>query len=518
MITNVGKDILAKYLLGTAPAYASYVALGCGAKPVPPDNTLDLVSSDGVLFTLDPTSEANTDRVWIGAKINLISSGTGTLSSLDTIVTGIIDAKNFVVNLPPSEDLDDATLRVLPDASMQAMDFEMFRVPISSRGYVNDNGTNKIVLSAQLPSEQKYEISEIGIYSAGSNSAAGSYDSRVLLSFSQDEAWEYHNQSSAIDLPRKLSALDSEGDDIIDESDPVFETNSDNSTFQTLNRQERFEYGRFLNNVIMMRGDSANLSFEATITDASGDGSVVEFTTNATHNLVPGDEITVAGVSPASFNQTYNVASVTGAKTFTVADTNTDAYTSGGNFATNNIYVNPGSNHIHLFGPGVDLSKNGSQDKIKLAFALINKNGSFAGSPDSVRILVEFASNDIPGEGEFARLEANIVNGGNPGEYNLSDNRYVVVEEEYDNLTLSQNFSWDVVNVAKIYVSVIDSGQPSDEYYVALDGMRIDNTSALNPLYGLTGYSVVRDPDVSTIAKLPNTNNYVEFRFSLDVN
>lgn len=268
----------------------------------------------------------------------------------------------------------------------------------------------------------------------------------------------------------------------------------------------------------MMRGDSANLSFEATITDASGDGSVVEFTTNATHNLVPGDEITVAGVSPASFNQTYTVASVTGAKTFTVADTNTDAYSSGGNFATNNIYVNPGSNHIHLFGPGVDLSKNGSQDKIKLAFALINKNGSFAGSPDSVRILVEFASNDIPGEGEFARLEANIVNGGNPGEYNLSENRYVVVEEEYDNLTLSQNFSWNIVNVAKIYVSVIDSGQPSDEYYVALDGMRIDNTSALNPLYGLTGYSVVRDPDVSTIAKLPNTNNYVEFRFSLDVN
>ena len=35
MITNTGKGILAKYLVGQAPAYASYIALGCGPKPFP---------------------------------------------------------------------------------------------------------------------------------------------------------------------------------------------------------------------------------------------------------------------------------------------------------------------------------------------------------------------------------------------------------------------------------------------------------------------------------------------------
>jgi len=34
MITEVGKDILGRYLVGTAPAYASYIAVGCGAQPV----------------------------------------------------------------------------------------------------------------------------------------------------------------------------------------------------------------------------------------------------------------------------------------------------------------------------------------------------------------------------------------------------------------------------------------------------------------------------------------------------
>ena len=39
MITNVGKNILAKYLIGQAPAYASHIALGCGATPKARDYT-----------------------------------------------------------------------------------------------------------------------------------------------------------------------------------------------------------------------------------------------------------------------------------------------------------------------------------------------------------------------------------------------------------------------------------------------------------------------------------------------
>jgi hypothetical protein len=34
MITNTGKTIIGKYLLGQAPAYASYIAVGCGATPL----------------------------------------------------------------------------------------------------------------------------------------------------------------------------------------------------------------------------------------------------------------------------------------------------------------------------------------------------------------------------------------------------------------------------------------------------------------------------------------------------
>ena len=33
MITDKGKAIFAKYMIGQTPAYASYIALGCGPKP-----------------------------------------------------------------------------------------------------------------------------------------------------------------------------------------------------------------------------------------------------------------------------------------------------------------------------------------------------------------------------------------------------------------------------------------------------------------------------------------------------
>jgi hypothetical protein len=54
-------------------------------------------------------------------------------------------------------------------------------------------------------------------------------------------------------------------------------------------------------------------------------------------------------------------------------------------------------------------------------------------------------------------------------------------------------------------------------YYLALDALRVDNVSTVNPLYGLTGYSIIQNADELPILKSPNTNNYIEYRFILDV-
>jgi hypothetical protein len=517
MITNTGKNIIAKYLIGNAPAYASFVALGCGARPRPNVNEIVGVQSSGTTVTvLDNTG------IFVGAKIDIVD-GDGQLSGVeDTIVTSVTSSSAFEIFPEPVVPLNNATISIQADPQKPSLDFEMFRVPILSRGYINDNGVNKVIFTAQLPTEERYEISEIGIFSAGSNSAAGRFDSRVLFSFTQDEAWQHHTVSSAVNLPSIFIPLDSGDDDVIDVAPTVFQTSASNRIFTSVNRLSRYEQLRYLNNIVMMQGNDANLTTEPVISNIEGDGTTVTVTTTAQHNIAPGDTISISGVDPSAYNLLNAVVTSTPQRNvLTITDSATGSYVGGGKIEMDpnntHLFVTPGSNHIHLFGANPDLSGNSTSDLIKLAFCVINKNGSFAGSPDSVKILIEAASNDIPGEGEYARFEIDVKNGTGPGEFDLANNRYVVVSKELRELYLSENFSWNVVNVLKIYATAEVSGQPSSDYYIAFDGIRVDNIASPNPLYGMTGYSIVQNTDAVTIRKLPNTNNFVEFRFVLDV-
>jgi len=381
MITNTGKSIIAKYLLGQAPAYASYIAVGCGATPL---TTGDLIGN-------------------YSTKTNL--------------------------------------------------DFEMFRVPISSRGFINENGLDKIVLTAELPTEERYEISEIGIYSAGSNPSAGAYDSKTIFAFTQTENWQHHTAESAVAINVFSTALDQpEYDNVIAVTDTVFQTSADNPIFFKSPRVERYERPRFLNNTILIQGDDANI----TVNEESG-------------------------------------------------------------FAQNQFVVEPGSNHIHLSGASVDFTKNSPTDELRIAFSLINKDGNSTAIPDNVRLVIEFASTETE-TAEYARLEADVVDVSNEGGlYDFSTERYFVVRKQLQQLHTTANFTWNAVNVVKIYACILDGVTPSSDYYVSLDAIRLENVSSINPLYGLTGYSVIQTQDASTIIKNPNTSNYVEFRFSVGV-
>lgn len=376
MITNTGKNILAKYLIGQAPAYASYIAVGCGAKPL--------------------ASDAN---------------------------------------------LGDYSTK-------ESLDFEMFRVPITSRGYVNEDGVDKIVFTAELPTEERYEISEVGVYSAASNPSAASKDSRNIYAFTQTENWEYHSESEATAIPVVYEPLDGEANNnIINQPYDVFQTNADNRIFTDPSRISRYERCRFLNNIISIVGDMSTIS----------------------ENVEGG------------------------------------------------LTVDSG-NHIHLNGISASLDQNAPTDELRFAFSVANKDGTSSEFPSSIKAVIEFADSDPFGAGEFARLEVNLDH--TPGDplYDFSQNRYFVVSKQLQQLVKSTGFSWNQMNIAKVYVSVEDSlGNPSDQYYFNMDALRLENTTTQNPLYGMTGYSVIRAPSAETLIKVANTTNFIEFRFAVGV-
>jgi len=458
MITNTGKNILAKYLVGQTASYASHIAVGCGPKPL-------LSDSPSVNYS-----------------------------------------------------------------NKQSLDFEMFRVPIISRGFVDESGVSKIVLTAELPTQERYEITEVGVFSGASNPVAGSTDSKTIYSFSDEEGWKYSSQ--ATEIPSIYGPLD----------DRVIK-----------------------------------------ITGAIASGTTLTYTTDASHGLSVGTEISISGISPSAFNLLkVNIATVPNSTSFTIVSptavvatfvsagylvndvetniisqaypvfktnadnkifTNSDrverhercrflnnifaisgnnskiSVDASGHLDAINLTTNIPSNFMQLSDTAVDFSKNSPTDELRLAFSVVNKIGKVGTStvlqPESVKIIIEFSSTGTFKSGKWAIFEAVVNNTNN----DFSTNRYFVIKKQLQELQKSSDFSWAEINTVRIYSSVIKSGsaEPTGDFYVCLDGFRLENVTSTNSVYGLTGYSVIKTTDARPIIKSANTTNYIEFRFGLDV-
>jgi hypothetical protein len=188
---------------------------------------------------------------------------------------------------------------------------------------------------------------------------------------------------------------------------------------------------------------------------------------------------------------------------------------SNGHLDAVNIATNNPSNFIQLSDTSVDFSKNSPTDELRLAFSVVNRIGDSVTQPKSVRIIVEFSSTGTFKNGKWAIFEAVIDDTNN----NFATNRYFVVSKQLQELQKSSDFSWSEINTVRIYASVVKDGstEPTEDFYVCLDGFRLENVTSTNSIYGLTGYSVMRTPQAKTVIKSANTTNYIEFRFALDV-
>lgn len=190
MITNEGKQLVAKFLLDQAPAYASFIAAGIGAKPLLQEESAEL----------SPTQKA--------------------------------------------------------------LEFESFRVPISSKGFIKEGGVEKIIFKSEMPTDQRYQITELGVYPAINNSVAGKFDSKLLLTFSPSEQWQYVFEGSASAIPYPNVALDDDNElaNLNANLEEVLFINSDSTVFNTQLRRNRYEPPRFLNRSLMVSGSTSFLS------------------------------------------------------------------------------------------------------------------------------------------------------------------------------------------------------------------------------------------------------------------
>jgi hypothetical protein len=547
MITNTGKNIIAKYLLGQAPAYASHIAIGCGKKPLQTSESLapyqaEFAYKDSLDFEMFRVpvisrgyiTEEDPQALSISSVVALTQPNAGQVEYTTTSVHGlspgdIVDISGTDI---PVYNIPNAIIFSTPSPTK-------FRVQSGATGSYSSGGTvikriSKLVLTAELPTEQRYEITEVGLYSAGSNPSATDKDSRMLYTFAETENWEYHGTGSAIGIGSTISTPLSAGASagVINPNlgpAPAFRATSDNAIFDSEARLSKYERCRFLNTAIYVPGNMSQL-----VKVSLGGGKE--------------DLVVKSGTEDEE-------------KEF--------------------------AKHIHLAGTRLNLSQNSPEDEIRLAFSIIRKDQSYLPDPTKAYIAVTFGPEEsiLEDPENYARFNIQLTSG-------FGVSRYNVVSSKLGDLVRGTTFSWGAVRLAKIHASVYNSATvtnrsfvsstgvatittagphgyaagnsvtisgvnsalfngtftvtgvpspttftfaavnaeditsalsggiaegPSSNYFVGLDALRLENVSTLNPLYGLTGYTVIKTDDARPIVKAANTSNLVEFRFGLDV-
>lgn len=363
MITNTGKNLIAKYLLNQAPEFASHIAVGIGGNAQPLSSSVTFLNDD------------------------------------------------------------------------DSLNFEVVRVPILSKGLIKEDGVEKIVFKAQLPTDQRLQITEIGLYPAESNALAEKYDSKILSTFTNSETWTYSQLGSASivsyigDIPIDVAG------DIVEATIPQFSfIDSDSSAFEFTERKDRNEQPRYLTKALLTYGNSASINSSFAV---SGSSYYVE-------------------------NSTLNI----------------------------------------------NMGNNLPTDKIKLAFSLLSKDLAYETSPNiGVRFIIKLLNN-VPGS---PSASAGILIPAS----NFNSGRYQVATLNISDFTSDANFSWNNVNTIRIY-SCVDDNTP-DVYFIALDGLKIDNVSTINPLYGLVAAEYLETADQYPVLKRENSISYIEYRFGLGV-
>jgi hypothetical protein len=489
MITNIGKNLIGKYLIGNSTQYVSHIAIGSGAKPI----TSATAYSDYTLKTemdFEMVRLPIISRSYINDKSTAVITNVAVTSAVNSvtftatnefvvgqlvIVTGISGAtiggltatsfnQSYTVTSVASTGL---TFTARPSSAITPSSNQTSPRTGTATGYVN-----KLSFTAELPLAERYEITELALWSDEANPIPSGVDSRNIFNFSRiKESWKYYLASSGdtFDITYSSSALDTGAptvnantNNIVFQTTPAIKailTNSNNTFFDnptitgvSETRLTRYERPRFLDDALII---SANMSKFAMVSPTPS--------TTIPNDL---DETLVGG-------NDYIVLS--------------------------NIKIG-------------DLDTNSTNDELVLAYSLINANAipttSFA-TIESINFMIQFETST----GNYARYHFKKTS---PS----ATNRYQTIAVSLGDTTYSQKdslFKWSDVTSAKIYASIqSDDGTQLTDYALALDGLSFVNKNNLNESnYGMVAYVPIKNTSATALVKESNTANLIEFRLIL---
>lgn len=416
----------------------SYIALGVGpkplVKPIPIEGTAAALTS---YWDASNSNQTVDDGVWLfEVDTGLVKKGDGVTAyaSLPYVAGGI---------QWESEVLKTKT----------KLDFEAVRIPVSAASAVEEGGKAVIALSGQLPAAQRFEFSEIGVFSAEKNGLLTTEPPRMIYTFSSTENWKWHEGLSLNDI-RMVSSISSNDVDIslinpaTGNPEPLF-VSASNSVFFVQGRKN--QRARVYLDALMVPG---NLS---TINTASAEWTA----TNQNHLFCSAARFSLSKARP---DDVLSLA-------FSVA-----------NNEWQNVSTNPPVS-VQIMIKMLDADNAGEYAKLQID--LENGVANPQITPDPSTTLIE-------------------------------DNGYFVAQVPISDLATSAGWVGSKIDDVEVYVQVEpDVGLAAEDYCVIVDALRFDSNNDNNPTYGLTAYSVVQNTFGEAEIKESGAESMVEFKVVL---
>ncbi len=464
MITNRGKDIIARYLAGQVPAAFSHIAVGVGARP----------------------------------------------------------------KLAKFE--DDAF------ASKTSLDFEAIRVPISSASIVQEGGKTKIVFSGTLPTDKRYEITEIGIYPAQENSLLTTTKDSLIFSVVDQEGWTESGGSDIL-VTSLIPGLDIVPKGTSAELTPSGSPNT--SHLLTIFSPGVWYEVTPLNNVGTLTAatlDGSPLtvldnkaSFRATssshtVAATGGTASEISIRRSLTAFFVPATDPVV--MTPRRILQRSRLGDDLLLLRGDYSIFSGDPYVDGANgFAVSGSYV-------YVENPPNNFSAARGTDEFKVGVSILPKTYNSITTDltddinvpqdpeDDVRVGIllsfEFSHGTETASAEW-RVDSSTITEVSPLPVNFTTNQYYVLSKQIQAFRYSAGFQWSKANMLKVYAGANSNGStPVEDYWISIDAIRFDSRNDNNPIYGLVSYSTVTSPDESPQVKTSGLESQIEYKVGLD--
>jgi hypothetical protein len=432
MITNFGKSIIAKYLVGQTNSYASYVAIGSGELPFVPGSSIDYSTRSELTFEtarglitsynyiLDENKLSATAAVVSGSTTVTITTSTahGLSAGQSTTISGFVPYTAAGYLPAPNGTYAVATIISTTQFTVVMSMYTSYTTNNTFTGGYATSYVPKIAMTAKFPKGERFEITELGLYPSGSNQYSSGTDSQILLNFTNSESWTYNTPSTSADVPYPTS-IDSVSNTLTFPTEKAMFIDS-NSLFFNAARVGRQERPRFKSTAVAITADLSVFSAINTATAGTSNYISLPFTTTLSSNS-SSDVIKIA----------YSVANVVTTPSSTWAATNVMLQFMCSNGSDSAIY------HFYDNSPS-------QANRYKVMSLTL-------GETTNATRTSGFSWDDVVSVRVYGRVDT---------------------------------------------TGTISTAAASTDYAIILDGIKLDNKNNVNPLYGLVSYSVVNSAGV----------------------